>query len=240
MRRKNWINKKKTLYGRYLNTNKNINFNFFNFFLKKKEFIFDKYNTRGQLYKVDLKKTKNSNLNFELNYYFYSDLLKNLKYINKKIIFNNFLKNNNNILFLLPSYTFKNQFFSHKSLFGDLLLMFKLRGFFIYKNYFNIIGYKNNNFFYKKHLIGYNFYIFNKMYKRYNDFFKITDDKEYNPVGKVKFLLTKQIIFDFKLNSEFNVFFNFNIYLLNIIEIYKIIVLLHLLGCTQFPNQANN
>jgi len=163
-----------------------------------------------------------------MNYYFYSDLLKQFKFINKKIVYNNYIRNTNNFLSLLPSYTFKSQFFMNRSIFNDLLLNSKLKGFFLYKNYFNILGYKNNLSFYKKHLIGYNFYIYNNMYKNYSQLIPIMDDKEYNTVGKVKILLTEPNIYNFKLTHEFSTFFNFNVFLLNLVELYKISFLLYL------------
>lgn len=224
MRRKNWINKKNHLYD-----NNNI-FNpfFFNIFLKKKELRFDEYNTKGQLYKVLIKKNKYSILTPELNYYFYSDFFRVLKKINKYIIYNNYLKNvNKNILMLLPSYTFKSQFFSNKSLFDDVLANLKLRGFFVHKN-FHKDFYSSDFNFYKKHLIGYNYYIIKSNFEKYSNIYKIIDDKEYNSVGKVKLFIDD--LFNNKniLIKDLNLFFFFNIFLLRLLEIYKIIIHLYI------------
>jgi len=224
MRRKNWINKKNYFYD-------NINvFNpfFFNIFIKKKEFKFDEYNTKGQLYKVFIKKNKYSMLTPELNYYFYLDFFKILKKKSKYIIYNSYLKNiNKNILILLPSYTFKSQFFNNKSLFDDVLVNIKLRGFFIYKN-FHKDFYLSDFSFYKKHLIGYNYYIFKSNFEKYSNIYKIIDDKEYNSVGKVKLFIDN--LFNNKniLIKDLNLFFLFNIFLLKFLEIYKIIVYIYI------------
>jgi hypothetical protein len=183
---------------------------FFNFFLKKKELKFDVYNTKGQLYKVFLKKNKNSLLMPELNYYFYSDFIKNLKFFSRNVIYKNYIFSQKTALVLLPSYMFKSQFFSNKSLFDDLLLTSKLKGFYLYKNYFKNYDYKYNNIFYRKHLIGYNFYIIKGDFNKYLNFFKITDEKDYNSIGKVKFFLESVPINNNILNNNLNLFFIFN------------------------------
>lgn len=207
---------------------------FFNFYLKKKEFLFDPYNTRGQLYKVFLNKSKNSYLESEFNYYFFSDFFKNLKYLNKKTIFKNLVKiHNNNVLVFSPNYMFKSQYFSNKSLFNDLLVNFKLKGFFLYKNFFKNSNYKFNSYIFKSHVIGYNYYIFNKTSNNinFNKIINITEDKDYNSVGKIKFILKNENLF--KLSNDLCIFFNFNLYCINVLEIYKIILYLH------FKNSIN-
>lgn len=219
MRRKNWINKKNYFYD-----NKNIfNSFFFNIFLKKNEAKFDEYNTRGQLYKVFIKKTKNSILTPELNYYFYSDLFKIMKKKTKNIIYKNYIKNiSKNTLILSPSYTFKSQFFNNKSIFDDVLKNFNLKGLFINNSF-----YSSDYNFYKKHLIGYNYYVLKSNFDKYSAIYKLLDDKEYNSVGKVKLFV------DFyekitNINKEVNLFFFFNIFILKLLEIYKITVYLYI------------
>ena len=229
MRRKNWINKKKIFYDNFLKINKNNKNLFFNIFLKKKEYLYDPYNTRGQLYKVMLNKNKNSFLEYEFNYYFYTDLFRSIKFLNKNLIFKNFIKNKNDILLFSPAYTFKNQFFSNRSVFNDILTNFKLKGFFLYKNFFKNIGYKNNNYVFKNHIIGYNFYIFNKTVKSNNDLTKLLsfiDDKDFNGIGKVKLFLKQEA--HFNAANEIQFFFNFNLYCINVLEIYKITIFLYL------------
>lgn len=204
---------------------------FFNTILKKKEFLFDPYNTRGQLYKVLLNRNKNSFLESEFNYYFLSDFYKNFKFLNKKTILNNFFKNNfnNNILILSPNYMFKSQFFSNKSIFNDLLINFKLKGFFVYRNFFKNEKIKFSSYVFKSHVIGYNFFIFNKTADKINinKFISLTDDKDYNGVGKLKFILKKNNQYNFYENM--NIFINFNLYCINIIEIYKLLIFLYLI-----------
>lgn len=224
MRRKNWLNKKNHLYG-------NVDlFNsfFWNFFLKKNEIKYDEYNTRGQLYKVFLKKNKHSLLSPELNFYFYINFFKSLKKKSKNIIYNNYLKKlDKNILLLLPSYTFKSQFFSNKSLFDDVLLNLKLRGFFIHKNFYKDF-YSCNQVFYKKHLISYNYFVVKSNFDKYTNLHKILDDKEYNSVGKVKLFIDILSNNSNFLNKDLNLFFFFNLFVLKNLEIYKIILFLYL------------
>ena len=224
MRRKNWINKKNHFYG-----NKNIfNSFFFNIFLNKNEFKFDEYNTKGQLYKVFLKKNKHSILTPDLNYYFYSDFFKIIKKKSKNIIYNNYIKNiNKNILILLPSYTFKSQFFNNKFIFDDILIKFKLRGLFFYKNFYNNF-YSSNSNFYKKHLIGYNYYILKSNFDKYLNIYKLIDDKEYNSVGKVKLFIDSLLINKADTIKDLNFFFFFNVFILKLLEIYKIIIYLYI------------
>lgn len=233
MRRKNWINKKKFFYDNYVEfnklniKNKNINYYFYNLFLKKHTIV-DKYNNNDQLKKIFLKKLKSSNLNINLNYYFYSDFLNLLKYKNRKILFKNFVQNNKTLFLFSPIYMFKSQFFDNKSLFNDLLKNFKLKGFFIYKNFFNSDLYKSNDKLYKKHLIGYNFYIFNKNYKNYDNVLKFTDNKDFNSIGRIKLLKSQDDFYNPSFKNELSFFLFFNIYLLSILEIYKIMMFLYL------------
>jgi len=217
MRRKNWINKKNHFYG-------NIDvFNpfFFNIFIKKKELKFDEYNTKEQLYKTFLKKNKHSALTSELNYHFYLLFFKILKNKNKNIIYNIYINNNKFVMSLLPSYTFKSQFFSNKSLFDDVIFNNKLRGFIVNKNFYKD-KYSYNYMFYKKHFIGYNFYILKSNFKKYSNIFKVLDDKEYNSVGKVKFFISNV----YENNVSLNLYFFYNTFLLKILEIYKIVIIL--------------
>lgn len=201
---------------------------FFNIFLKKNESRYDEYNTLGQLYKVFVKKNKHSIILPELNYHFYLGFFKNLKKNSRNIINNNYVRNvNKNILIFLPSYTFKSQFFSNKSLFDDVLINFKLKGFFIHKNFYNY-SYGVSSNFYKKHLVGYNFYVLKSNFEKYLNIYKILDDKEYNSVGKVKLFIDGFLKSNFIFCSEINLFFVFNIMFLKILEIYKIIIYLHL------------
>ena len=227
MRRKNWIKRKKFFYDNFLKLNKNNKVIFYNLFLKKKEFIFDQYNTRGQLYKVYLNKNKNSFLESEFNYYYFSDFYKTLKFLNKKTIYKNFIQQNNNLIIFSPNYMFKSQFFSNKSLFNDLLINFKLKGFFLYKNFFKNSNYMLNSFKFKNHIIGYNFYIFNKSTNNINinKLVNFIDDKEYNSIGKIKFIFKNNFLF--KSSNELDVFFNFNLYFINVLEIYKICIFLY-------------
>jgi hypothetical protein len=122
---------------------------------------------------------------------------------------------------LLPSYTFKSQFFNNKSLFNDVVSNNKLRGFIINKNFYKD-RYSYNFMFYKKHFIGYNFYILKSNFKKYSNIFKILDDKEYNSVGKVKFFIDSVSEKDINLN----LYLFYNMFLLKVLEIYKIIVVL--------------
>lgn len=217
MRRKNWINKKNHFYG-------NIDiFNsfFFNIFIKKKESKFDEYNTKEQLYKTFIKKNKHSALTSELNYHFYLLFFKLLKNKNKNIMYNTYINNNRHVMSLLPSYTFKSQFFNNKSLFDDVVSNNKLSGFIINKNFYKD-KYSYNFMFYKKHFIGYNFYILKSNFKKYSNVFKILDDKEYNSVGKVKFFIDGIS----EKNIDLNSYIYYNIFLLKILEFYKITIIL--------------
>lgn len=224
MRRKNWTSKRNHFYGSIDTSNQF----FFNVFLKKKELKYDEYNTLGQLYKVFVKKNKNSIILPELNYYFYLSFFKNLKKNSRNIIFKNYIKNlNKNILIFLPSYTFKSQFFNNKSLFDDVLVNFKLKGFFIHKSFYNST-YKVDNNFYKKHIVGYNFYTLKSNFEKYSNIYKILDDKDYNSVGKVKLFIDDFLKNNSIFSNEINLFFIFNVLILKILEIYKILVYLYL------------
>ena len=184
---------------------------------------------RGQLHKVILNKNKNSFLETEFNYYFYIDLFKFFKFLSKRSVYRNYIKSQENILIFSPTYTYKSQCFSNKSLFNDILVNFKLKGFFLYRNFFKNAGYKSNSYIFKNRIIGYNFYIFNKVFKNdviLNRILNYTDDKDYNGIGKIKTVLKNNYNCDLK--NELNIFFNFNIYCFNILEIYKIIMFVYI------------
>jgi hypothetical protein len=191
--------------------------------IKKKESKFDEYNTKEQLYKTSLRKNKHSYLTSELNYHFYLSFFKILKNKNKNIIYNTYINNNKHVMSILPSYFFKSQFFSNKSLFDDVLFNNRLRGFIVNKLFFKN-KYNSNFKFYKKHFVGYNFYILKSNFTKYSSIYKILDDKEYNSVGKVKFFISN--ISEKKVS--FSLFFFFNIFMLKTLEIYKIIIILNI------------
>jgi len=191
--------------------------------------VFDKHNTQGRLYKVFLKQNKYSSNITELNYYFYTNLLKLFKFIHRRVIYTNYIRTITNPLIFSPYYTFKSQFFENRAIFNDILLKFKIKGFFLHKNFFKI-NYITNKIVYKKHLLGYNFFIINKNLVNNSDIYKIADNKDYSSIGKVKMFYKQIFFFDFYLNSDEYIFFIFNSTLLNILEIYKISMFLFILN----------
>jgi hypothetical protein len=158
-----------------------------------------------------------------LNYYFYLSFFKILKNKNKNIIYNTYINNNINTMALLPSYTFKSQFFNNKFLFDNIVLNNNLKGLIINKSFYKD-KYSYNFMFYKKHFIGYNFYILKSNFKKYSNIFKTLDDKEYNSVGKVKFFINNVS----EKNTNVNLYLFFNTFLLKILEIYKITIVLYI------------
>ena len=239
MRRKNWIDKKKFFYDNFIehvsqNKNKFNGKYIYNFFLKICSTP-DKFNNKDQLQKIFFKRLKKSNLNTNLNYHFYLYFLKFLKVSSKKSLHKSFFKNSRILFLFSPIYMFKSQFFENRSLFNDLLLNFKLKGFFIYKNFFKN-SYVFDNVAFKKHLYGYNFYIFNKNFKQYENILKLTDNKEYNSIGKIKLLLKDVDFYNFFLKNELNYFLIYNVFLLNTVEVYKIILLLYVNKLVLFNN----
>jgi hypothetical protein len=172
-------------------------------------------------------KNRFNNINHEINSFYFLIFLKYIKHVKKHQMFKLFFKSQifNNLIILHPSYSVLNQYFEYRPLFFTVLRKSNIKGFFIYKNLFRQSGYnfdfsKNKNI-----LIGYNFFTINSTYNKYLILEKIFSDKEYNKIGKVKSFSVNQPA---KLDTELTLFFMYNLYFNNIVELYKINIYLFL------------
>lgn len=169
-------------------------------------------------------KNKITNVNNEINMFFFALLFNKIKCIKKQIMFRMLYKYNvNSNLFLSPTYTFLSQFFEYRTLFHNILKKNHLYGFFIYKNLFKQSGYFYDYKFNRDLLLGYNFYIVKSNINICLLLDSILSDKEFNKIGKVKLHVQ-----NYKQDFNFNFFFNYNIFSLNITELYKINIYLYL------------
>lgn len=218
MRRKNWINKKKHFFdNQYL----------WDFFIKKKLKTLDKHRSSEYLFKIFLAKNKYKQNFTDMNIFFFKFFLVFFKFFQKKKLINLFYNKAdlyyNQYTILSPSYFFSSQFFEYKTIFFNILKKHNYRGFFIYKNLFK----QSNNYnLYKlnKNLIsGYNFYLLNSTKNVFEKLNNIFIDKEFRKVGSIKLIINNT-----NNNFDFNYFINYNLYLLNILEIYKICLYLNL------------
>ena len=148
-------------------------------------------------------------------------------FLKKKTMFRLFYKiYTKNILTLSPLYTFSSQFFENKNLFFDVLDNNKVDGFFIYKNLFKITNYYNDYLAHYKAYVNYNFYIWKNSFNVFNSLNEIFQHKDFNKIGKVKYFLNKNV--ENEVFSKFNFYLNYNFFLLNTIEFYKILIYLHI------------
>jgi hypothetical protein len=114
-------------------------------------------------------------------------------------------------------FNFKKQLFADYHIFFNFLKKYELNGFFINKNYFN--KYNNINFFYS----GYNFIVYN-FDKKKLDLIEGSSIKT-NQYYQNLFIL-KHFYFKDKDDSYDvgNFLINYNLYMFNMIEIYKIYI----------------
>lgn len=144
--------------------------------------------------------------NLVLNFIFFSNFLINLKKIKKSHINYVFSKSNNNLTFL-PDFTFpkkiKNLFLSFK----------KIQKQFKFQYFIDNSSKRLNNSF------GFNLNVIKTFDEKIFDDFLLKDEN--------KNIISKKF---FESNEEFflNFYFSYNLNLINILEIYKIIIILHI------------
>lgn len=188
---------------------------------------FDKHNIASFEYRKSFKEYKYNNLMSEINLFFYYILYKHNQRISRKYFYRTFFKvRNESILILSPSYTFGRQYFEYRSLYFQILKKFNLKGFFIYKNLFKQSFYLNDYKVYKNLLIGYNFFIINSNFNIFNSLNSILFEKDFNKIGKVK-IFYEDKNFNLNILDELNYFLNYNILMLNVLELYKINIVLY-------------
>lgn len=215
MRRKDWRikNLKKDISGNFNKKLKNYNSSSTSILEKKKKSFFLK--RRLFLRKLFLRKTRFLiKKNLVLNLFFLKKLLNNFKYKKQLLSENIFIKTNVNKQRIFPEFNIKKNIFQNKVKFKNLI-----------KKELNCV-YLNNNLF--KNVYGLNYYIvMDKNSENYFLNFKkiLLDEENFNLVQLKEIYIEK---FDSSLKNEFNFCFNYNLYNLNLIEIYKILIILNL------------
>lgn len=208
MRRKNWISKKKLFYD---------NLYLYDFFLKKISKNINKHRSSEYLFKIFFIKNKVAYNLINYNLFFLKYLIIFFKMLKKKKLLNVFYKPfYKKYLIISPTFNFSSQFFEYRSIFYDNLKKNKIKGFFIYKNLFSYLNYSYKHFLINKLVVGYNFYILNSNNFIFNKLKTIFLEKEFNKIGKIKFY--------YDLNNIYyiNYYINYNIFIFNLIELYKI------------------
>jgi len=152
------------------------------------------------------------NINFFNNYTFFNNFFYFLKNLEKNLLIFYFLKNN------FIKYNITPNFMFNKKIFYDYFNFIK----FTKKNNLKFLNIKNSNFY----NLNYNFYgnnllLFSNKNIEDKDLILIKNDYNLDLFFKNNF--------DF-LENKFDItyFLNFNLFFLNIIEIYKILILLNL------------
>jgi hypothetical protein len=148
-------------------------------------------------------------------------MLNSFKLHNKLYLYRHFLQIKKTNFFLNPIYKFSKQFFVKKTFFEDFLQENTFKGFFVTKSIINsqkltkIVNLNNYN-----SLYGYNYYIYNT---------ELTNFLSSNiNVEKNEDLLKVKWKFEFSNHHLFNYYINYNIYILNVVELYKIMILINL------------
>lgn len=228
MRRKNWTKEKKYFFDKIKNNNFYNTNSFKNLliFYIKKPVKLDKHKIIEFMFRKNFKENKYDKVIFQINYYFLYFMIKKISILNKKYFYRLFLKNNDNLLLLSPAYTFGRQYFEYRSIFFEVLKKKNLKGFFIYKNLFKLTNHYLEYQINRRLLIGYNFYLIKSNIKIFEFLNNILIEKDYNKIGKVK--LYKDSFIQLNFVYSLNYFFNYNLFLLNVVEIYKINILLHI------------
>lgn len=156
------------------------------------------------------------NLNLVSNHNFYNNLFFFLKNLEKNLILFFFLKNNLIKQTIVPNFLFNKQIFFDFKNFLKFSKKNKIKFLFIKKN-----DLKND----LNNLYGNNFVLFNN--KLLNNKDVIDYKNEYNI--EIFFKNNNQFsIFDINNLLNISYFLNFNLFLSNIVEIYKILIILNL------------
>ena len=151
-----------------------------------------------------------SNHNFFNNFYFF------LKCLEKNLIIFNFLKNNFNKLNIIPNFLFKKQIFFDFKNFVKFSKKNNLK--FLYINNENLKNFSYNFY-------GNNFMLISKNSIENKDITNLKNDFNIELFFKNNYNLN--YLNDFFLISYF---FNFNLFLFNVVEFYKILILLNLVN----------
>jgi len=187
----------------------------------KKNNLFGKRTRYFQLFLHNLRLRKDKNLlnrNFIKNYFFYKFFLKTFKK-NKNIFLSRslFLMNNNKVL-INPVFSFKKKLFNSNSKYNDFLVKSKYESLFLTKYLLKKLNLKS--------YFGLNYYLTsNDIFN--NSLINITNNDEYKDIVKLKFIFNNLTVY--KSPDYINIFFNYNLYTVNLVEIYKILIILNIL-----------
>lgn len=158
------------------------------------------------------------NLNLISNHSFYNNFFFILKNLEKNLIFFFFLKNNLLKQNIVPNFLFSKQIFFDFKNFLKFSRKNKIKFLFVNKQDANNFGYLDN-------LYGNNFLLLNK--KTFNNKDWVDYKNEYNLD-----IFLKNNVNDLKNNvndlSDISYFLNFNLFISNIVDIYKILIILNL------------
>lgn len=165
---------------------------------------------------------------YGMNYKFYRFFLKKLKLKLQNYLYKHYLKKNNCII-LHPSFDLKSKYFNYNTLFNDILYTHNMKGFFLQQKILKNFEKLNGKLFGNSSLLyGYNFYLYSANSTSVDAVLKLSEDKDYFNVINVKSLVFYHTHFNTYVYDEIIFNFYFNLVLLNLVEIYKIYILLYL------------
>lgn len=201
MKRKDWKIKdlKEDFYGR--KTNK-----------KSKYFLKSKFFFLRRLYIRRCRFLNKKNLMF--NYVFYRSMLNFYKLKKQNYIFNIFFKNYKYLKTFYPEYSVYKNVFNKKIIFKEFSKKNNFKYIFLPNKYVN---FNKNNF----GLNLYNYNLYNNKNK-FEDLIKNLDDDSNKNLIQFKYI-EKNLYF----YQDLNFYFNYNLNNLNLIELYKILILLY-------------
>jgi hypothetical protein len=171
------------------------------------------------LQNLKLKKSKNLfNRNLIKNYFFLKFLLNFFKKRKSSFLLKSFFFINRKSLYVNPVFTLNKQLFNFKSEYNDFIIKSECESFFLNKKYLS--KFKNPTQYYNfTKLWGLNYFIIPEKNHFFllDEFFKNNDNK----------ILNKKFFKFFNYSSvDFNYFINYNIFFINLLEFYKILILL--------------
>lgn len=204
MKRKNWIKKKQ---NNYLFDN-----------LIYKYYFFDLYNLNQFIIKNYKNVNKKNTLN---NYKLYLFFLNSFKQNKTNFLIRNFLQINSRYLLVKTLFNFQKQFFPNYLFFINFLKKNLLKGFFFNKKFF-LKNFENNFY-----ISGFNFWIYNFDNNKIDFLLNLSTDNE----KKNKDLFIYKNDFQHALIVYCNLNYinlNYNVFLLNILELYKIYIYIYL------------
>lgn len=225
MRRKNWTKKKSVFYGSTKLKKISIN----NIYTLLNRRLFKRFFKKKYI-KIRRLERNHHNRKYVTCYSNYKLYLNSLRSVHRDYLFKYNYQSHHVMKYNLvfePNYLFHRQFFSVSTRFYNFLADNNLKGFFLH----NFLLKKHQTFFKNlkdnDNIHGFNYYVLDYNKENYLYISKLLTEKDYKPVASIKHFNENYFFLNY-LNNQFQLNFNLHIFMLNAVEIYKILILLNL------------